>query len=253
MEQPSSTVPVPRAALLVLVVLSVFALVALGFILGRRQGPQPGTVAPSPQRVQEAAAAATPPGPDGSTHPGGATDSGDAMPSPAPAPSVAATGPAPSGATPATSPSAAALDPDLRRRVADYMAALDADLAVAAHWDDPDALAQALVTQASQGDPRGMEQVLAANRRALEAARALVPPAPCREYHEDALEVLTAGNRLVAELGAATLTGDTFELGRDLAPAASELKEEVLELRARRREILARFQLDLPDRPGGSR
>jgi hypothetical protein len=120
------------------------------------------------------------------------------------APPVAAAAPAkplppifePPPPTPAPQP--ATVDPEEKRRVAQYFR--DVDRLQNVDVDNPEASAQALVTAASSGDTSGLDKLVAQARTAEQKARGLTPPPPCAAYHKKLIALLADSREMVQQL-----------------------------------------------------
>jgi hypothetical protein len=148
-----------------------------------------------------------------------------------PAPPVAATAPS---AAPAPS-----VDPEEKRRVAQYFR--DVDRLQNVDVDDPQASAQALIDSAGSGDNSGLQKLVAQARTAEQQARALTPPAPCAAYHKKLVALLAESREMIQKLAAGFAGGSLDALPSLMARANSEKA---------RQESLARDEAALKRRYG---
>jgi hypothetical protein len=241
MPQPPSprrdVVEIPRRGLIAagigLVALLVAALMVLAYRAGR-DSARAGLPAPAASAaIARQETSTVPAGPAASQAPPPATAeiaSATDGPRPPTAPAVSSTG--------ASSPSPAvaeAADP-AREGVARYLSEVEAIEAQARYWNDPQALAQALVEQSARGDASGFDRLIATNRTALERLRNLTVPDSCREHHgatltlmQDAIGLLERLRRGIgSDVGSLedvpTLAQELERRGRHVDDAAADLK-----------------------------
>ena len=105
---------------------------------------------------------------------------------------------------------------------------------------DPEAAARAIVGQLGSGDTRALDDLLAAQKKALDALRAITPPEPCREYHTRLIATTTSGGDMAREMQTAIGRGDMGSL-QGLVGRAQAMQEEVRQLEALRKSIEARI------------
>lgn len=229
-------VTLPRSWLLALVLAAVVGLVAIGFLAGRGSSRPPAPVAAA------STAAPPPPTPLASLEPmpyasPEATEATGAAASPAAPPRATATATA-DAPTPAPAP----VDPAEREAVRRYFAQMDPYVEKVATAVNRDNVAQAVVAQAAQADPRGLRQILLTCQQAMQGIQSVRPPAPCQEHHRMVLEAVESAMSLVAQLGADTLT-PMQETAPDNSAAAENLRREIQETRELRRELTRRYGL----------
>jgi hypothetical protein len=214
------------------------ALVVIAFLLGRES--QRGAATP-----REVASATVPAMPSAT-----ATEAPSAA-SPLPAMSAVPIAPVPQQASAATATPAATFpnvleatpvpaDQDQRGAVARYFADVDALQAGAAQSGDPEAMAQAIVKQATEGNSDALDALLASNRRVLEGLRGVSAPPACAPHREKAVRLLEDGISLlesvknafrsggqdVGALGALTAKGQEIERGaKDADALAAAIKK----------------------------
>jgi len=136
-------------------------------------------------------------------------------------------------------PSAAAIDPEEKRRVAQYFR--DVDRLQNVDVDNPEASAQALINSASSGDNSGLEKLVQQARDAERAAHAVAPPPPCASYHKKLLALLADSRDLVQQLARGFGSGSLDALPGLMSRAQSQKA---------RQESLARDEKELKRRYG---
>lgn len=241
------TVPVPRALLAGLLALLVASLLTVAFLLGREsvevREPAPLATATSglgqEQPDLRGARQVEPVGTRTRTVVATQTVA------PAPPPSAAApvaVAPPPVVTPPPAVPAAPTADPAMAERVRAYFAAMDATVGTAATWNDPEAMAQAALSQGSEGNPAGFDRLLGANREALQRMRAVSPPPECAQHHALAVSVMERGIAMLERVRAATLAQDTAPLAA-LAAQGQELQRAVDDLAALERGLRAEHGL----------
>jgi pyruvate/2-oxoglutarate dehydrogenase complex dihydrolipoamide acyltransferase (E2) component len=142
-------------------------------------------------------------------------------------------------ATAPTAPSAPSVDPEEKRRVAQYFR--DVDRLQNVDVDDPQASAQALIDSAGSGDNSGLQKLVAQARAAEQQARALTPPAPCAAYHKKLVALLAESREMIQKLAAGFAGGSLDALPSLMTRANSEKA---------RQESLARDEAALKRRYG---
>jgi hypothetical protein len=234
-----ANVTISKGALAALVGGLVGCLMALAFVAGRQSTPA-GTGVPPVAATDPIDA----PLPAAGAEPTGAAPETAAPPSegaPAsvsgPMPSRASDGPATAGAEPKPE---APLDAGQRSAVVRYFQEVDALQASVGGGTDPEAAARAIVAQLGSGDTRALDDLLATQRKALDALRAITPPEPCREYHARLIATTTSGGDMAGEMRTAVTRGDMGSL-QGLVVRAQAMQEEVRQLEALRKAIEARI------------
>lgn len=217
----TSTVQIPRGLLIALAAAFFVLATTLAFLLGRGSArKEPPTPAPT-------MAAAMPGEPDEPP----VTDTGKlAPPTTTLAPLDA---PAP---TPSPTP-----DNSLRDVVARYFQDLESIESRSKYWNDPQALAKAVMDQAGKADPSGFDKLIEANRRVRDDVRALRVPAPCAEHSRLTLALVEEGLSLLErvrtsamnpseDMGAlsafATAGQDLETRAKDVDALAKRIKEQ---------------------------
>ena len=150
-----------------------------------------------------------------------------------PPPAAATAPPAPPAASPAS------VDPEEKRRVAQYFR--DVDRLQNVDVDDPQASAQALINAAGSGDNSGLEKLVATARNAEQQARALTPPAPCAAFHKKLVALLAESREMIQKL-ATGFAGGSLDALPSLMTRANAEKA--------RQESLARDEAALKRRYG---
>ena len=158
-----------------------------------------------------------------------------AAPPPKPLPPVFEP-PPPAAAPP---PPAATVDPEEKRRVAQYFR--DVNRLQNVDVDDPQASAQALINAASSGDNSGLQKLVAQARSAEQQARALTPPAPCAAYHKKLVALLADSREMMQKLASGFAGGDVSALPALMTRANAQKERE---------ESLARDEKELKRRYG---
>jgi hypothetical protein len=176
-----ATVQVPLRVAVTAAATLVAAGAAIAFLLGRESGRLAAT--PVPASVSSPPASSLTPPAAGSGEASSTEPASVAQVEGAPAAPAAGLAPAlPGSASP--TPSAEA------QEIARYFRQLDAAESRAKYWDDPEALAKALMDQTSRGDASGFDKLIAADQRAREELQALTVPAACAEHHRQTLGLL---------------------------------------------------------------
>ena len=139
----------------------------------------------------------------------------------------------------ATVPPAPSVDPEEKRRVAQYFR--DVDRLQNVDVDDPQASAQALISAAGSGDNSGLQKLVATARKAEQQARALTPPAPCAAYHKKLVALLAESREMIQQLSAGFAGGSLDALPALMTRANAEKA---------RQESLARDEAALKRRYG---
>lgn len=121
---------------------------------------------------------------------------------------------------PPSAPSSPAIDPEEKRRVAQYFR--DVDKLQNVDVDDPQASAQAIINSAGSGDDSGLQKMIAQARRAEQQARALVPPAPCAAYHKKLVALLSESREMIQKLAAGFAGGSLDALPTLMSRAQAE-------------------------------
>ena len=204
-----ATVQVPLGVVVAAAAVLVAAGAAVAFLLGRASGRATPAVPPSSLSSPPSTSAPPPSG-----APDGATPTEPTALSP---PTEAA----PAGSPPPT------LDPD-KEEIARYFRQLDAAEGRAKYWDDPEALAKALLDQTSRGDAGGFDKLISANQRAREELQALAVPAPCAEHHRLTLGLMDDAIALLKEVRDKAVAQDTGGL-LAVPTAARELETKARE------------------------
>lgn len=233
-----ANVTISKGALAALVGGLVGCLMALAFVAGRQSTPA-GTAVPPVAATDPIDAPVPAPG----AEPVGAAPEITAPPAEG-APG-SASGPMPSradsppavGAEPRPEVS---LDAGQRSAVVRYFQEVDALQASVGGATDPEAAARAIVAQLGSGDTRALDDLLATQRKALDALRAITPPEPCREYHARLIATTTSGGDMAREMRTAVTRGDMGSL-QGLVGRAQAMQEEVRQLEALRKAIEARI------------
>ena len=180
----TATVTVPRALLIVLSSMLLVTLLAVAFLIGRESG-RAETAAPDltvttlPAPVEPAPARRVAPRPRPTPAPRPPADDS------APAPPVPPTSPPPP--TPAAlpvAPAEPAADPRERAAVARYFEEFDTIAGSDAGTGNPEAMAMALLNQATGGDWSQFDELANTQRLMLRQLRGLLVPPVCREYHQ---------------------------------------------------------------------
>ena len=161
-----------------------------------------------------------------------------AAPPQKPLPPIFEPPPQPPAAAPAA-PSAPAIDPEEKRRVAQYFREVDRLQNV--DVDNPEASAQALISGAAGGDTSGLDKLVQQARDAERAARAVVPPAPCAAFHKKLLSLLADSREMAQSLTRGFASGDLSSLTSLMGRANSDKA---------RQESLARDEKELKRRYG---
>ena len=196
----TGTVTVLRALLIVLSGMLLATLLAVAFLLGREAGRAETAASdllaeapPAPVEPPPARRAAPRPRPAPSPRP--------PRDDPEPAPSSGPTTPPPP--TPAPGPAAPA-EPvaDLRERVAvaRYFEEFDEIAGSNAGAGNPDAMAMALLSQATGGDWSRFDELGETQRVMLRQLRVLRVPPVCREYHQKMMTLLEASAALLDDV-----------------------------------------------------
>lgn len=245
------TVPVPRALLAGLLALLVVSLLTVAFLLGRESAgvrePAPVVTATSGSRQEQPDLRGTRQVEPAATRTRTVVVTQTVAPAPPP-PAAAPVAPAPAPAPPPVVtpppavPAAPPADPAKAEWVRAYFAAMDATVGTAATWNDPEAMAQAALSQGSEGNPAGFDRLLAANREALQRMRAVSPPPECARHHALAVSVMERGMAMLERVRAATLAQDTAPLAA-LAAQGQELQKAVDDLAALERGLRAEYGL----------
>ena len=136
-------------------------------------------------------------------------------------------------------PSAPAIDPEEKRRVAQYFREVDRLQNV--DVDNPEASAQALISGAAGGDTSGLDKLVQQARDAERTARAVVPPAPCAAFHKKLLSLLADSREMAQSL--------TRGFGSGSLDARPGLMSRAQSQKARQ-ESLARDEKELKRRYG---
>jgi hypothetical protein len=141
---------------------------------------------------------------------------------------------------PPPAPQPATVDPEDKRRVAQYFR--DTDRLQNVDVDDPQASAQALVNAASSGDSSGLQKLVAQARSAEQQARALVPPPPCAAYHKKLVALLADSRDMMQKL-AAGFAGGSLDALPSLMARANAQKERAESLTRDEKELKRRYGL----------
>lgn len=234
-------VGVPRGVLALLIGALIVLVAAVAFLVGQRTqtarlviAPQPGAAqpdaAPSPTaeaRVTEAPAlppsVAAPP-----TEP-----SLSGVPAPAAAPTAPTVVIPYGGAAPALA---------LRGEVARYFQDMDGIASAAKTWSDPQAFAMGILKQAAEGDARGVDDLLAAQRGVRARMQQVAVPEPCREHHRASLAVMDEALSLLGSMRAGLMSQDVGAL-TNAATAGHALEAKVRATDAQAEAIKKQFGL----------
>ena len=243
----TGTVTVPRALLIVLSGMLLATLLAVAFLLGRETGrAQTATadlLAEAPQAPVEPAPArrAAP-----ESRPRPAPPPRPPRPprnDPEPAPPSGPTTPPPP--TPAPGPAAPA-EPaaDLRERaaVARYFEEFDEIAGSNAGAGNPDAMAMALLSQATGGDWSRFDELGDTQRVMLRQLRGLRVPPVCREHHQKMITLLEAGAALLDDVRQGVQSGNLGALST-LTTTAQRLQTDAEEVSRLAAAIQQRYQL----------
>ena len=152
--------------------------------------------------------------------------------------------PAPAPATPAHASaaphaSAPAIDPEEKRRVAQYLR--DVDRLLDVDVGDPEASAQAMISGAASGDTSGLDKLVQTARDAERNARTLAPPPPCTAFHRKLLALLADSREMAQALSRGFQSGNLDSLPGMLSRANSQKA---------RQESLTRDEKELKRRYG---
>lgn len=240
-------VPVPRVVLLVMGAVLLVSLLAVSFLLGRESTRTAGTV-PAPGAATDMIHD-KPPSPLGvAAAPTPVAATTPTPPAPPPPPPVAAPPPAPRPAAapvamPPAAPHAAAasVDSGERAAVAQYFTRMD-NLQPGRIADDPNDFARKLLESAMNGDTSGMDQLVTQARQTRQAAAALQPPAPCREYHRAALSLMDESTQVLGQVREAMRRNDASALTA-ASGRATALKSRAEALERQEQEIKQRYGL----------
>lgn len=251
----SDRVEVSRGLLVGLILLCAVSLLTLAFLLGRESKGEvavvretPAVATPAPPVSQEQVdlrgerIVAQQASPMRTVTVAPAPPSLPEAPPPPPAPAAPRT---PAAAAPPRTPApppAPAVDPAMQERVRSYLLAMDACVGAAATWDNPEAIAQAALSQGSEGNSEGFDRVIRANREALQRMRAVSAPSPCARHHALAVQVMERGIGMVERLRTATLAQDTAPLAA-LATEGQELQARIGDLAELERQIRRDYAL----------
>ena len=243
------TITVPRAVIGLLVVALLAALLVVAYLLGRDAGRAERAtaavepvVAPETPTASPAARAETPtrpptrpePRPTRPASPGQTTETAADPPATTPSPP-----PAPAA------PSGPRIDPQERTAVARYLDEIDRLSSTQTGVGNPDAMAQALLSQATSGDWRQFDELGDTQREMVRQLRRVRVPATCadcRDYHEKMVEMFETGASLLDEVKDGVQSGNLGALGT-LATTAQHLQSDAESARRLAVAIQTRYGL----------
>jgi hypothetical protein len=222
----------------------VFALaVVVAYLLGaRNQALHPATAGPVAAPVSRSADVASAPA---AASPAPVANGAEALPNQEPAlpsASVPTSGASTAGfppvdAPPATAPTrsagSTAADQGLAASVAAYFGEVETIEREAKYWEDPQALAQALLKDISSGDSSGFDRLIETSRRARQRLQQMQVPEACQEHHHRTLSLMDDGLVMLENVRRSALAGDQAGL------LAIQEQGKALENRAREVDSLA--------------
>jgi hypothetical protein len=142
---------------------------------------------------------------------------------------------------PAT-PDAPPLDQADRAAVARYFDEVDQIAGNSGGAGDPEALAMAMLTQATGGDWRQFDELGETQRTTLRRLRSVRVPPPCREYHQKMVTLLEAGADLLDTVKEGVQSGSLTALST-LATTAQRLQTDAEEARRMADALQRRYGL----------
>lgn len=103
---------------------------------------------------------------------------------------------------------------------------------------DPGAFAIELVQAATKGDTSGFDRLIKDSDAIHRSAKAVTPPASCREHHATSLELLAESRALLVEMRDAIKSGNISSLS-SMTTKAQALQERAQDLEAQEKRIRA--------------
>ena len=133
----------------------------------------------------------------------------------------------------------AAVDAAEREAVVAYFARVD-NVQPGSFSGSPEEMAQEILNGAASGDLSGIDRMLSQARAAETAARAITPPAPCREIHQESLHILHESVQMLEALRGALANGDVARL-QSFQSHAAAMKTRTETLERKQQAIRARY------------
>jgi hypothetical protein len=222
MPSERKTVEIPRGVFALMIGALVAAVLVIAFLFGRAsvRAPAPASTAPAPS-VQSPSHGVENTWPEAISAP--------SVPSPSPGGSNAWP-PAPSA--PAVSANTLT-DAALGEAVARYFGEMEAIERQAKGRNDPQELAQRILSQATADDSSGFDELIRTSESLQRQISALIPPPPCQEHHQKTLAVIGESSAMLRRLRDAVLNRDMSAL------ALFGSEGQVLEQRTREVDALA--------------
>lgn len=243
------TVEMPKHLVVLLVSALVVCLVGLAYLIGRESG-RSATPAPSESAVTplvEETAASSPP-----TTPA-AREPSEAVPAGAPTSAGSAPDPLSTTApprregdtrTPMREAPRAGQASQQRDAVDRYFREIEAiDVGRGSVADDPEAMAMAILSQATSGDTSVFDELADNQRAALRRLRAIRAPNPCREHHRQSITLLEQSVRLLDRVKRGLADGNIGALS-ELSSEAERLKREAEQVESLVAGIKQQFDIE---------
>lgn len=137
----------------------------------------------------------------------------------------------------ATSPRG--VDPALRARVARYFSEMD-NIQPGQFSGDPHSMANDMLEGAMKGDTSQLDDLVTKAQNAEQRARGIVPPAPCQQYHQQAVELSGESVQMLITMRRAMHDNDSNAL-MGLTSRASALQSQAEELQKQEQSLKLRF------------
>ena len=254
------TVEMPRHLVVLLVGALVVCLVGLGYLIGRESGrttapaqsasavtPLAEETAASSLRATPAAVApsdALPAGPSAAV--GAVPDrvSTTVPPQPRADARTLTTQQPPPTPTPVTPAPSAGQSSQQRDAVDRYFREIEAiDVGSGSVGGDPEAMAMAILGQATTGDTSAFDELADNQRAALTRLRAIRAPNPCREHHQRSITLLEQSIALLDRVKRGLASGNIGALS-ELSSEAERLKREAEQAESLARRIKQQFDIE---------
>jgi hypothetical protein len=151
----------------------------------------------------------------------------------------------PAAAAPTPIPSPASPDNLDRAAIERYFNEVDAVSSPGEVGASPDALAQALLSQGTQGDWSSFDQLVRDQRTVLNQLQRITVPAPCRTYHNRTVDLVRESIRLLEDVKQGVQSGNVGGL-QALSAKAQTLQGAANEVVALGTQIKQRYGLEPP-------
>jgi len=138
------------------------------------------------------------------------------------------------------------IDPEIRKKIMDYMYSVNAILVANKNQTEPNAFAQQIMTATMNGDTTAFDNLIINYQNTKTQISALSPPPECKDYHDGCMGIMDRGIGMLEEIKGAIKSQDIDTL-LAMQGKASSLEDMAREADSIAKNIYQEYNIPEPE------